>query len=32
MIADELEPVQFDDGQEIIRQDEPGDDLSFILL
>ena len=32
MVADKLEPVQFDDGQEIVRQDEPGDNFSFILL
>ena len=33
-VADALEPVQFDDGQEIVRQGEPGDDffiISFLL-
>ena len=30
-VADALEPVQFDDGQEIVRQGEPGDDFFIIL-
>ena len=30
-MADALEPVQFDDGQEIVRQGEPGDDFFIIL-
>lgn len=30
-IADSLEPVQFEDGQEIVRQGEPGDDFFIIL-
>jgi len=29
-IADALEPVQFDDGQEIVRQGEPGEDFYII--
>ena len=32
MVADQPEPVEFNDGQEIIRQDEPGDNFSFVLL
>ena len=31
-VADALEPVQFDDGQEIVRQGEPGDDFSLTLF
>ena len=30
-MADALEPVQFDDGQEIVRQGEAGDDFFIIL-
>ncbi|XP_052764959.1 cAMP-dependent protein kinase regulatory subunit-like isoform X1 [Mya arenaria] len=30
-VADSLEPVQFEDGQEIVRQGEPGDDFFIIL-
>ena len=30
-IADALEPVQFEDGQEIVRQGEPGDDFFIII-
>ena len=30
-MADALEPVQFEDGQEIVRQGEPGDDFFIIL-
>ena len=30
-VADALEPVQFDDGQEIVRQGEAGDDFFIIL-
>ncbi|XP_053381099.1 cAMP-dependent protein kinase regulatory subunit [Mercenaria mercenaria] len=30
-VADALEPVQFEDGQEIVRQGEPGDDFFIIL-
>ncbi|WAQ95945.1 KAPR-like protein, partial [Mya arenaria] len=30
-ILDSLEPVQFEDGQEIVRQGEPGDDFFIIL-
>ena len=30
-VADALEPVQFEDGQEIVRQGEPGDDFYIIL-
>ena len=29
-VADALEPVQFEDGQEIVRQGEPGDDFFII--
>lgn len=29
-IADALEPVQFDDGQQIVRQGEPGEDFFII--
>ncbi|KAL4239998.1 cAMP-dependent protein kinase type I-alpha regulatory subunit [Mactra antiquata] len=30
-VADALEPVQFEDGQEIVRQGEPGEDFFIIL-
>ncbi|CAH1795072.1 unnamed protein product, partial [Owenia fusiformis] len=30
-IADALEPVQFEDGQEIVRQGDPGEDFFIIL-
>ena len=30
-VADSLEPVQFEDGQEIVRQGEPGEDFFIIL-
>ncbi|KAK7112360.1 cAMP-dependent protein kinase regulatory subunit isoform X2 [Littorina saxatilis] len=30
-VADALEPVQFEDGQEIVKQGEPGDDFFIIL-
>ena len=30
-VADALEPVQFEDGEEIVRQGEPGDDFFIIL-
>ena len=30
-IADSLEPVQFEDSQEIVRQGEPGDDFFIIV-
>ena len=30
-IADSLEPVQFDDGQEIVKQGEPGEDFFIIV-
>jgi len=29
-VADALEPVQFDDGQEIVRQGDPGEDFFII--
>ena len=29
-VADALEPVQFEDGQEIVRQGEPGEDFFII--
>lgn len=29
-MADALEPVQFDDGQEIVRQGDPGEDFFII--
>ena len=29
-VADALEPVQFEDGEEIVRQGEPGDDFFII--
>lgn len=30
-VADALEPVQFEDGEEIVKQGEPGDDFFIIL-
>lgn len=30
-MADALEPVQFEDKEEIVRQGEPGDDFFIIL-
>ena len=30
-MADSLEPVQFEDGEEIVRQGEAGDDFFIIL-
>ena len=30
-VADALEPVQFEDNQEIVRQGEPGEDFFIIL-
>lgn len=30
-VADALEPVQFEDGEEIVRQGEPGEDFFIIL-
>jgi len=30
-VADALEPIQFDDGQEVIRQGEPGEDFFIIV-
>lgn len=30
-VADSLEPVQFDDGQKIVVQGEPGDEFFIIL-
>lgn len=30
-MADALEPVQFEDGEEIVRQGEPGEDFFIIL-
>lgn len=29
-VADALEPVQFEDGQEIVRQGDPGEDFFII--
>ena len=30
-VADSLEPVQFEDGEEIVRQGEPGEDFFIIV-
>lgn len=30
-VADALEPVQFEDGEEIVKQGEPGEDFFIIL-
>ena len=30
-VADALEPVQYDEGQEVIRQGEPGEDFFIIV-